>query len=156
MRPKPPRGLSTKHHNDEWYAALAGAIVGGAWEIVRLVLFLAGARPQGQLPQAFGRVTAAAHLASTSHPIPGGWAHVLWDPARPVSPVAVVFLSVGLLLVIIVAVRTFRRLRGWGGGGQWWPRPRRAGPTPGQQAPAPTVDKSLDEWLASVAAGDNE
>jgi hypothetical protein len=157
MRPKPPRSLSARHHADEWYIAVVMSIVASVWEAGWLVLSLAGANPQGQLPQAFGRVMSAVHLAVANHAISGGWAHVLFDPARPVSPVAVVLVVVGLLLAATMAVRTARRLLGLSarGGGIRWPRSG-GGTAAAVQPTSATVDKSLDAWLAEVAAGEDE
>jgi hypothetical protein len=150
--------MTARHHSDTWYVAIMLALLATSWEAVWVVLSLAGAKPRGQLPQAFTRVTAALHLAITNQPIPGGWPHVLWDTARPVSTVAVVLVVVGLVLAVTMAVRLVRR--GWGfssvvgDGPRWWLR-RRSDPMAGGQAPA-TVDKSLDEWLADQASGGDE
>lgn len=158
MRPRPPRSMTGRHHSDTWYVAILMAALAAVWEAGWLVLSLAGAKPRGQLPQAFGRVMAAVHLAVTNQPIPGGWPHVLWDMARPVSTLAVVLVVAGLLLAVTMVVRTIRRLVGWSsvGGGLRWRRRQRSDPTAGQQASPATVDKSLDEWLAEVAAGEDE
>lgn len=157
MRPRPPRSMTARRHSDAWYAAILLAALAAVWEAGWLVLSLAGAKPRGQLPQAFTRVTAALHLAITNRPIPGGWPHVLWD-MRPVSTLAVVLVVAGLLLAVTMVVRTIPRLAGWSsvGGGLPWRRSRRSDRTAGQQAPAATVDKSLDQWLAEQEQGPDE
>lgn len=157
MRPRPPRSLSARHHSDEWYVAVLMAVLAAVWEAGWLVLSLAGSDPRGQIPEAFGRATAAVHLAVSNHPIPGGLVHVLWAPSRPVSPVAVVLVVVGLLLAATMAVRTARRLLGLSarGGGIRWPRSG-GGTAAAVQPTSATVDKSLDAWLAEVAAGEDE
>ena len=155
MPPKLPRSMAAPHHSHEWYVAILLGIAAAAWEAGWVVLSLAGAKPRGQLPQAFTRVTAALHLAITNHPIPIGWPRVLWD-MRPVSPLAVVLVCLGLSLAVAMVIRTFLRFvefgpgpgRGGGGGGG-------GGGGPAGQ-PAPAVDRSLDQWLAGVAAGEDE
>lgn len=152
MRPKPPRSnLAAADHPLEWYVFWLLVLAATVWEAGWVVLSLAGADPRGQLPQAFFRVLGAGRLAITSHVIPGGWGHVLWDSARPVSLVAVVLVAVGLLLAGTMVLRLVRRALGWGS-----PRsPRSAGGGPAGGQPAATLDKSLDEWLAGVAAGED-
>jgi hypothetical protein len=146
------------HHSDEWYIAVAMAIIAAMWETGWVVLSLAGSEPRGQLPQAFGRVMAAVHLAVANHPIAAGWPHVLWDPGRVVTPLAVVLAVAGLVLVGTVVVRAAHRLLDLRAGraGMGWPRSGSGAAGKRQEQAGPTVDKSLDEWLASVAAGEEE
>lgn len=150
MRPRPPRSMTGRHHSDTWYVAILMALLATAWEAVWVVLSLAGAEPRGQLPQAFGRAMAAVHVAISNHPVPAGWPHVLWDMARPVSPVAIVLVVVGLSLAVTMVVRAARRFMGS------WPRARRGGGSGPAGQPAPAVDRSLDEWLADQAAGEDD
>ncbi len=156
MRPKPPRSMTARRYPHEWYIFLLMVALAAVWEAGWLVLSLAGAEPRGQLPQAFVRVTAAVHLALANHPVPRGLPHMLWA-ARPVSPTAVVLVVVGLLVAITVVVRLVLRVLEFGsmGGGRRGGGGR-GGPSGGQPAPTATVDKSLDEWLAGVAAGEND
>ncbi|HUY57827.1 MAG TPA: hypothetical protein VMV12_08360 [Candidatus Micrarchaeaceae archaeon] len=158
MRPKPPRSLSGRHHSDEWYIAVLLAVLAAVWEVGWLVLSLAGADPVGQLPSAFGRVTGTIRLATSSHRFSGSWVHVLWDPARPISLVAVVLVVIGLVLVSAIAVRNAGRLLEHSGRRLGITRPRSGSSTTGkrQDQAGPTVDRSLDEWLAAVAAGEEE
>ncbi len=156
MRPRPPRSMGGARHSGTFDLGIVMALAAVLWELGWVVLSLAGADPRGQLPQAFGRVWAAIGrtLSQPNHPSPN-WPQILWDLGHPVSPVAVVLVVVGLATAGAVVVRLVRRVlgfssvgggrRGGGGGG---------GPSGGQ--PAPTVDKSLDEWLAGVAAGEDD
>ncbi len=154
MRPKSPRSMIAHHHSDTFYIAILMALAAAVWEAGWVVLSLAGAEPRGQLPQAFVRVIAAGRLALANHPVPGGLLHVLWA-ARPAATLAVVLVIMGLLVAGGVVVRLVLRVLGFrsvgggrrGGGG-------RGGPSGGQ--PPATVDKSLDEWLAGVAAGEDD
>ena len=142
------------HHSDTFYFAILMALAAAVWEAGWVVLSLAGAHPRGQLPQAFGRVTAAVHLATSDHTIPS-WPQIAWDLGRPVSLVAVVLVVMGLALAGTLVVRLVLRLMGFSsvGGGR---RGGGGGGGPSGRQPAPTVDKSLDEWLAGVAAGEDD
>ena len=158
MRPKPPRTSSYSRSWEEeltllvfWAMALATVV----WELGWVILSLAGAGPRGQLPAAFLRVIAAGRLALANHPVPGGLPHVLWA-ARPVSTVAVILVIAGLLVAGGVVVRLVLRVLGFSGGGGGWRRGGGGRGGPGGGQPPATVDKSLDEWLASVANGDDE
>ena len=155
MRPRSPRSTLGHHHSDTFYVALLMALAAAAWEAVWVVLSLAGADPHGQLPQAFGRVTAAIHLATSDHTIPS-WPQIAWDLGRPVSLVAVVLVVMGLALAGTLVVRLVLRVLGFSSGGGGWRRGGGGRGGPGGGQPPATVDKSLDEWLASVANGDDE
>ncbi len=162
MRPKPPPSTG-HHHSMEVDVAIWGACASAIWEVGWLVLTLAGADPRGQLPQAFGRVwpavgRALVSVVSPNHPSPD-WLQVLWDLGHPVSPVAVVLVIVGLLLTAAIVARAFWRLLIGvpGRGGRFrWPRQQRGSAAPNRPRVGATVDRSLDDWLASVANGDDD
>ncbi len=133
-RPDLPKSLDGGKSEARSLAELVGILV-GAWEVGYLVLLLSGNGPQGQIWSVpFRWITLWQQLAMRQS-YPGGWMAAEWGVAHTIALVPVVLVSVGMVLVVAVAVHLMDH----------------GLPERGPRRKRPQRNTKLDDWLRDQA-----